>query len=851
MPTSKYMMHYRLLIILWLLSCTLRAQDDTGVSQSLRDYLSQLSEKHSVEFSYLDQVIENEFIEGDIAQHSSLKEILSWLENTTRLRFERIRDDYVVVRPFSSSDMVSLCGYVTDYSNEPLIGATVSYTLNDGGFTDESGYFKFDSIPYGARLTIRSIGYLTKYLNVKDLSFITCNRFKMGESVSVLEEVVISDYLAAGIHKSQNQVTIDPDELKTLSGLVEPDILESIQQVPGVNSPYETAAGLHVRGGLPDQNLVLWNGIKTYNQGHFFGMISAFNPYITDKVTFIKSGTSARYGDRVSSVIDISTNQKPVERISGGVGTNMLYADGFLTLPVISSKLSLQLSARRSFTDLLETFTYNQMADRVFQNTKISESISNDQQSNNRFFFNDFTSNMTWKVDANNQLTINTLYNRNDLDFQSENTSTSQSYNDKLLNANEGYAINWKNQSSSPFSFDVDVNYAKYILEYEFIISEADTTTNSSKKNLVREAGARLNGSYQLNDESSLTFGYHYSNNRTQYAYETAGSSYNLVLDADNTTINTHAGFIEYEFENNILFINSGVRVNHYKELGKILFEPRLYIAKPLSEQISLSASGEYRTQVTSQIKESVVSDLSLENKVWALASSDRFPVIRSYQVTLGSDYSYNGWHINLEGYRKQVMDVTTLTFGYLNPQDNAFRVGDSRIFGADLFVKKRWMNYETWASYSYVRTENSFIGLNNDRPFPGSWNIEHTVRLTNNYNIRNWNFSIGWLWHTGKSYTEVTEEASEGPVSIFYGALNGNNLPIYHRLDCSVLYEFSAKRFDRIRYRVGLSVLNLYDRRNLLNREFRTTPSLDNELIDTKVYSLGITPNLVFRVFF
>jgi hypothetical protein len=804
-----------------------------------------------VEFSYLDQVVEGKHLEGDSLPSSSLTETLAWLERNTRLRFESIRSDYVVVRPYNTTDKVTICGFVTDYSNEPLIGATVSYTLNDGVFTGESGYFEFDSIAYGARLTIRSIGYLTKHLNVRDLSFTTCNKFKLGESVNVLKEVVISDYLAAGIHKNHNQVTIDPDELKTLSGLVEPDILQSIQQVPGVNSPYETATGLHVRGGLPDQNLVLWNGIKTYNQGHFFGMISAFNPYITDKVTFIKSGTSARYGDRVSSVIDISTNQKPAERISGGVGTNMLYADGFLNMPIIPSRLSLQVSARRSFTDLLETFTYNQMADRVFQNTKISESISGDQQSNNRFFFNDFTSNILWEVNDYNQLSINTLYNRNDLDFQSENAGTGQSYNDKLLNANEGYAINWKNDSSRPFSFNVDANYAKYILEYEFIISEADTTTNSSKKNLVREAGARVNGAYQWNNESSLNFGYHYSNNQTQYAYETAGSSYNVVLDADNTAINTHSLFAEYVLNNETIFIQQGLRVNHYDELAKTYVEPRLYIEKPVSDQISLSVSGEYRTQVASQIKESVVSDLSLENKVWALASSDRFPVIRSYQLTAGSAYKKQGWHVDLEGYRKQVMDVTTLTFGYLNPQDNEFRVGDSRIFGADLFVKKRWMNYESWVSYSYVRTENTFAGLNNNEPFPGSWNIEHKVQWTNNYSFQNWNFSLGWMWHTGKSYTEVTEDNSAGSVSIIYGALNGNNLQIYHRLDGSVLYEFTSQKFNHIRYRIGLSVVNLYNRRNLLNREFRTTPSLDNELIDTKVYSLGITPNLVFRVFF
>lgn len=842
------MKHYRLLIILWLLSSAICAQDGTSVPVDLKDYLAGLSEKYELQFSYLDQVVDNKSVALDTAG-LTLADVLNGLEKKTRLRFERVKEDYIVVRRYKESDVVELCGYITDFSNEPLIGATVSYSLKDGIFTDENGYFRFDSIPYGARLTVRSIGYLSKHLNVKDLSFSSCSTFKLGESVNVLDEVVISDYLAAGIHKNHNQVTIDPEELKTLSGLVEPDILQSIQQVPGVNSPYETAAGLHVRGGLPDQNLVLWNGIKTYNQGHFFGMISAFNPYITDKVTFIKSGTSAQYGDRVSSVIDISTYQKPSDRISGGVGTNMIYADGFLNIPVVSNKLSLQLSARRSFTDLLETFTYNQMADRVFQNTKISESLSADRQANNRFFFNDFTSSVNWKINGNNQLSINALYNRNELNYRSENADTEQSYNDQLLNANEGLALSWKNTTGS-WAFDVDANYAKYILQYDFIISEADTITNSSKKNLVREAGVRANGSYQWND-NTLSMGYHFSNNQTQYAYETAGSSYNVVLDADNTTINTHSAYAEYAFNNSNIYIKPGLRVNHYRELSETFFEPRLYVEKAISDKISVSTSGEYRTQVASQIKESVVSDLSLENKVWALASKDRFPVIRSYQYTLGSSFTNKGWQVDLEGYRKEVMDVTTLTFGFLNPQDNEFRVGDSRIIGADLFIKKQWMNFESWASYSYVRTEHTFSGLNNNESFPGSWNIEHTIRLTNNYRYNRWNFSIGWMWHTGKSYTEVTEESNGGPISIIYGALNENNLPAYHRLDCSVLYEFTPRNIANMRYRIGLSVINVYNRRNLLNREFRTTPSLDNELIDTKVYSLGITPNLVFRMFF
>ncbi|MEQ9302449.1 MAG: hypothetical protein RJQ14_00935, partial [Marinoscillum sp.] len=109
--------------------------------------------------------------------------------------------------------------------------------------------------------------------------------------------------------------------------------------------------------------------------------------------------------------------------------------------------------------------------------------------------------------------------------------------------------------------------------------------------------------------------------------------------------------------------------------------------------------------------------------------------------------------------------------------------------------------------------------------------------------------FSLGWKWHTGKAYTDVALENGEnGPVTIGFDEINGENLPVYHRLDFSALYEIHPE--GKVRFRVGLSVLNLYNRKNVLNREFRTTPTLDNELIDTRIYSLGITPNLVFRMF-
>ena len=821
-----------------------------GESRGLKEVLLDIERSTEVRFSYVDQLVEGKEVEYDPTL--SVDELIQNLERSTRLRFEKVRDDYIIVRHYRDDDLVSLCGYIANYKSEPLLGISIGYSQTEGVFTDQDGFFKLDSIPFGSWLTLRYVGYATKKLKVSRLDFKQCLRVRMSESVKELEEIVISDYLTAGISKSKNNIRIDPQTLKMLSGLAEPDILQSIQQVPGVNSPFETATGIHVRGGLPDQNLILWNGIKTYSQGHFFGMISAFNPYASDKVNFIKHGTSAKYGDRVSSVIEISSQKEIPKSVTGSVGTNMLYSDGYIHIPVISDRLSIQVSGRRSFTDFIETPTFKQLSDRVFQNTKIEDASTTENQVENKFYFTDFSFNSIWKIDNHNDLNISTLYNENSLDFESQNIIETQSFTDLLINANEGYNITWNRKLSEGLNFSVSGNYSRYILQYDFLRTVSDTTTQSSKKNLVREGGLQLNGTYRINDRSSLNAGYHFNDLNIRYAYETITSSYEIVLDSDNSTIISHSGYVDYLYEGKDIIIRPGVRYNYYDQLDQFFFEPRLFVQFKPVEPISLFASGEYRTQVASQIKESVVSDLSLENKVWALASPDRFPVIKSFQLAFGANYSKEGWFAEAEFYLKQVEGITTLIFGYLNGLENDFREGDSDIHGIDLLVKKVWPSYESWISYSYIRTQNSFSGINDNQKFPGSWSIEHTARWSNIVNVRNWEFSLGLLWHTGKSFTDVTtQDGLEGPIQIAYENINARNLPIYHRMDFSAMREFKSQKHSNHRYRLGISILNIYNRRNLLNREFRTTPSLENELIDTRVYSLGITPNLVFRFFF
>ena len=831
----------------FLITCVLLGSLTVSAQQpdSLSNLLDQLEQKYAVSFSYQDELVSREVSGFELDDEMPLDEILDKLQRISGLRFESIGDTYVAVRLFEPTDTLRICGRIFD-GKDPLFGVLIKSDSGLYAISNEEGAFHLN-VPYSDVLSFQHLGYVTKRRSVPELLGEDCPKLFMKEEVAFLEEITISDYTATGIYKVDNQVIIKPKDLTVLPGLIDPDILQSIQQTPGVNSPYETVSGIHVRGGSPDQNLVLWNGITTYNQGHFFGMLSAINPYITDEVTFVKNGTSAAYGGRVSSVINVKTDESVADEVSGGAGFNMLNADVYLITPVIKDKLSFTQSFRRSYTDVLSTPTYGQYAKRVFQNTKI-DGVTESVEQENDFFFTDNNTSIVFQPNSKNTIRANSLYYKNKLRYRSESSDGDQ-YQDDLLTQNEGYNLSWK-MVRPQFIMDQSLSYSRYLLRYEFAHTENDTTSTSSKKNLIDDMNYRLGVRVPFSEAQELYSGYELNRNHTRYAFEDFGDSYRLVLDQDDRVMMVHSPFVEYTYAGKRLNARAGLRGNYYDSFNRFYLEPRLNLSWLLFNPLQLTASGEYRTQHISQIKESVVSDLSLENQVWKLASKDRFPIIESYQVTSGFVYRKSGWFLELEGYYKSIEGVTSLTFGFLNPIDNDYKTGNSVVKGFDTFMKKQWGNYKSWISYSYLNTQNTFTGLNNDEPFPGNWNIRHLVNWSQFYTVGQLHLSIGWNWHTGKSYTQLAEsqESSGGPITIGYDQINGENLPVYHRLDFSALYEFEGGK--SMRYRVGLSILNVYNRKNILNREFRTTPSLENELIDTRIYSLGITPNLVFRFF-
>lgn len=819
---------------------------------SLSETISIIEKRYAVKFSYIDRLVTHKNVSITITETLSLEEILQELQTQTQLKFDITGKNFVSISRYTKKDNISICGYILDEEEKPLKDIQIFLkSIRANLKTNENGYFAYENIPYNSVVLISAPGFRQQVFDSEYFLSKPCNTiFLIHEKEEVLEEVLIQEYLAKGITQNKKVVNIDLKNVEVLPGRTEPDILQSVQLTPGVNNPFETASGLFVRGSTPHQNLVLWNGIKTYRQGHFFGMLSAFNPYVAKEVKFSKSGASARYGDRIAGIINIKSEDQITERFKGGAGFNMINADAVIHTPIVKDKISLQVSGRRSYTDLLETFTYKKFADRVFQNTKISE-IENPKDETNNFFYADYNANLIIKPSENHSIKLNSIYSKNDLDFR--RSDDLESFNDVLITENEGYNITWNPLQNKAFSFQTTAYYSKYILDYQFITRNFGSIIETeSKKNSVQDYGGELHLNYKLSDYQNIIGGYQFSTNNIRYAFVTNTPTYELILDEDDRFLNSHSAYTEYKYNNpKNFYISAGLRFNHYTELDDIYIEPRIFIEKHLSKNWTINASGEYRSQAVSQIRESVVSDLSLENQVWTLANNDIFPVITSYQYTLGSSYQKNKWYLDIDSYYKQIDGITTLTAGFINPIDNSYHIGKSTVRGVDIFLKKKFKKYKTWVSYSYINTQNTFDDINNNESFPGNWNIEHTLKWSHFYKINNFQFSLGWLWHTGKAFTNISGVDDSGDILVLeFDKINSSNLPVYHRLDFSAIYDFKIGKNPNTKYRLGFSVLNIYDRKNLLNKEFKTTNSLNNRLISSDIFSLGITPNISFRVF-
>lgn len=812
--------------------------------QSLIKILEKLESRFDSNFSFIDKDINNIFIPAP-ADSLNLTESINYLQNNTSLVFTILGSNFITITK-DRSNLFSVCGYLMDGTTNFPIESAVIQTKNTSVISDENGYFILEDLSKNDIITIRHISYNVYTDYAKNLNTESCEVIFLDSKIENLSEIILKDYITQGINKVMDgSISVNYKNFGTVPGLIETDVLQTIQVVPGIQSIDETVSNINVRGGTHDQNLIVWDGIKLYQSGHFFGLISAVNPRIAKKVKLYKNGTPTSYTDGISGTIDMESDRITNKVLNAEIGLNFINLDAFIDIPIHKNS-SLQIASRTSINDFLNTPTYTQYFDRAFQNTDVVISTSNTNTTDEKFDFYDLSLRWLYKVSAKDNIRVNFLHLNNNLTI-SENAfggGQTASYESSLDQSNIAGGVEYKRRWNDKFQTTAQV----YATEYELKGTNFDVINELilNQNNKITEIGIDINSRLELNDYLTLHNGYHYRNTMISNADKLNFPPLDTVA---KETIQSHAisSTAAYRSEDGNTNINFGLRFNYLNALNKLLIEPRLNFNYRINDKITLEVLGEFKSQTTTLINDFRNNFLGIESRRWTLANDNSIPILKSKQISFGSNYSNEGLLINAEIYYKHVNGITAQSQGFRNQYEFINTTGDYNVKGFDFMVNNKIGNFNTWLGYSLADNNYKFKELDTEK-FPSNYDIRHTISLAGGYRFDKLKLSAGANWRTGKPTTKpvVGNEISNNLVN--YQSPNSSNLDSYFRVDASVIYDFNFSK--TIKAQAGLSVLNVLDRKNIINTYYYVD-SNTNTAKEINTYSLGFTPNVAFRVFF
>lgn len=809
---------------------------------SLRDAFEQIETRFTCNFSFVDNEVINHFIVSD-QNAQTLEETLVFLGKNTLFNYTVLEDRTIAVSKKAS--LISACFTVLDEeSNLPLADVTVATPYQQFP-TNSDGRVSFDVISLQDAITLSFTGYDENSLITQTVSKRPCRFIVLSKRIEYLNPVILKNYLAKGIDRNiDGSLTINYDDFDILPGLIESDVLQTIQALPGIQSVNETVSFINIRGGTNDQNLILWDGIKMYQSGHFFGLISAFNPNLTQEVTLIKNGASASIGDGVSGVISMDGDPNVNPEFEASIGTNLINSDAFIDAP-LGTRASIQVSGRKSIDGLIETPTYNSYFDKAFQNTEVIAQGDAQTVSGANFTFFDTHVRFLYAATDKDYFRVNFMALGNQLEFLENALVDDVSFSLRSdLSQNNLSGGGYYRRIWNP-AFTSDVQW--YGSSYELKATNSDILNNQrlSQENRVLESGVKLSSNYTFSEVLSAQFGYQFN--------ETGITNFEQINNplferTEKQVLRTNSIFAEMAFQpkNNQTVLNLGVRVNHVGKFNEVLWEPRVSFNHRFLKNFTFELLGEIKSQTTSQIIDFQNDFLGVENRRWILSNPNEIPILKGKQLSAGVTYSRNGWLVNVEPYVKEVTGVTSQSQGFQNQFENTRTNGSYRVKGVDLLINKRFKKINTWLSYSYADNTYTFEELI-PQNFPNNIDITHTFTYGIDVSLNNFKVSGGLNWHSGRPTTTpvLGNEIIDNEVN--FDSPNAANIKDYMRVDVSCVYNFNIS--DKIKGLAGISIWNLLNTNNTVNSFYRTLNVNDIEQVNER--ALDFTPNATLRILF
>lgn len=729
-------------------------------------------------------------------------------------------------------------GYVEDQSSgEKLIGVNVYDARTFKGTTTNAyGFFSITLPSDTIALTASFVGFPTQTQTVYLDRDMTIN-FNLDPSVSLKEVEIVASQTEQIQEKTQmSTIDVSMDKVKNLPVLLgEKDIIKTIQLLPGVQSGGEGTSGLYVRGGGPDQNLILLDGVPVYNASHLFGFFSVFNPDAINSVQLIKGGFPARYGGRLSSVLDIRMKDGNKKEFHGEGSIGLVASKLTLEGPIIKDKTSFIISGRRTYIDLLA------------QPFIIAAGRRNGETIRGGYYFYDVNAKINHKFSETSRLFLST-YVGNDKAYAR--------YEDQWMN--DGYTFEEKNRNNLGWgNFITALRWNKIINKKLF----SNTTLTYSRYRFLVDIGFEETETGPGVDEST-SYGFQYLSgiydwsgkidfdylpNPDHYIKFGAGNTYHTFTPGVNTVTFTGEGanqdtsfgstrqyahefwvYAEDDWEiTPRLKVNLGTHFSGFHVSGKTYFsfQPRFAGRFLVNEEWSVKASYAQMAQFIHLLTNATVG---LPTDLW-VPVTDTIPPQFSTQYAVGVARTFKGkYEISAEAYYKTMDNLIEYKDGasFLSAQKDwqqKVELGRGWAYGFELFLEKKVGKTSGWIGYTLSWTERQFANVNNGEVFPYKFDRRHDIGIAVTHEIND-RVDIGatWVYGTGNAVTLPTERYANTASLPFWSynggdveyieSRNGFRAPSYHRLDFGVNFHKEMRWGERT---WSFGVYNLYSRQN------------------------------------
>ena len=739
----------------------------------------------------------------------------------------------------------TISGSVTDgYSGEALIGASVYDPAGRQGTSANTYGFYSLTLPKGTyTLTYSFVGFEPYTVEIE----LNKNQ-ELDVSLKGMElmEVEVVERRETAIQENTQMSTIDlpmeaVEKLPVFMG--ERDILKTAQLLPGIQSGSEGTSGLFVRGGSPDQNLILLDGVPVYNANHLFGFFSVFNPDAISSVSIMKGGFPARYGGRLSSVIDVRMKEGNLKEFEGDLSVGLIAAKFAVQGPIKKDTTSYMISARRTYIDAL------------IQPVLIAaEGISAG------YYFYDVNAKINHKINKNHRI-FASAYLGNDKAYNNENYGDGDRLRASLRWGNLTSALRWNWRMSDRLFSNTTFTYSNYDLAVGFEEEYADEDYNYfyEYSSGIRDWAIKYDLDFIPNPNHYFRLGGNYiyhTFNPGVSLYEASGDGEEESSETGGQKVYASEFFLYAEDDwkiTNKLKVNAGVHFSGFNTEGETYtsFQPRLAARFLLTDELALKASYVQMAQFIHLLSN---AGIGLPTDLW-LPSTQLIEPQWSQQGAVGLAYTWNkDFEISLEGYYKEMRNVIEYkdgaSFAGGGDWEEQIEVGNGTAYGVELFIQRKFGRFSGWLGYTLSWSNRQFDNLNGGEVFPYRFDRRHDISFAATYDFNEMQ-DIGFVWVYGTGNAVSMPIATFEPGNPmggqqnnwwgglnFYDERNGYRMPAYHRMDVS--YN-TRKYYDNGALRTwSFGVYNIYNRQNPFYLYFQDRNFDDrNELYQISLFPL------------